>query len=409
MPSGFRAFRVFVISAAAAVLFASCASQARDLDAPLTIVPLALRAASPSSLPRLTVSGDRVMVSWVETSESTATLKYAERTSAGWSEPRTAAAGRGWFISYADLPSVLPLADGTLVAQWLVSTDEHREAYDLHLTFSKDKGLTWSAPTMPHHDGTKTQHGFASWLPTPDGGVRVVWLDGRQTDNPENDNMSIRAAVFDASGAETSESLIDDRVCDCCPTALALTSEGPIAAFRDRSANEVRDIAVSRLVNGAWTAARAVHDDGWEIEACPVNGPAIAASGRIVVVAWFTAAHEQGRAFVAFSQDAGVTFGAPVRLDDAASLGRVDVALLEDGSAMASWLEFADGHSTLRLRRVDTSGRRGPAQTVSSIGAVEGRPSGYPRLVRRGHELLFAWTETQGGKSTVKTAAAKLP
>jgi hypothetical protein len=238
MPSGFRAFRVFVIGALAAVLSASCASQARDLDAPLTIVPLALRAASPSSLPRLTVSGDRVMVSWVETSESTATLEYAERTPAGWSEPRTAAAGRGWFISYADLPSVLPLADGTLVAQWLVSTDEHREAYDLQLTFSKDKGQTWSAPTTPHHDGTKTQHGFASWLPTPGGGVRVVWLDGRQTDNPENDNMSIRTAVFDASGAETSESLIDDRVCDCCPTAMALTSEGPIAAFRARSAHE---------------------------------------------------------------------------------------------------------------------------------------------------------------------------
>lgn len=408
MKTSLSCVRVLVAGCALAVAACSASAQ-REFSRPLTIEPLTLAAAPPSAMPRLTVTGDRAIVSWVDTLDTMATLKYAERTATGWSEPRAATSGRGWFLSSADLPSVLPLADGTLVAHWLVSTDQHREAYDLHLTFSKDKGQTWSAPTTPHHDGTKTQHGFASLLPMPGGGVRLVWLDGRQTDDPVNDNMSVRAAVFDSSGAQTSESIVDDRVCDCCPTALALTSEGPIAAFRDRSAKEVRDIAVSRLVNGAWTAARAVHDDGWEIEACPVNGPAIAAAGRTVVVAWFTAAHDQGRAFAAFSQDAGVTFGAPVRLDDVASLGRVDVALLDDGSAVASWIEFADGGATLRIRHVDGSGRRGPAQTVSSIGAASGRPSGYPRLVHRGQELLFAWTETQEGNSIVKTAAARLP
>lgn len=408
MKTSLSCVRVLVAGCALAVAACSASAQ-REFSRPLTIEPLTLAAAPPSAMPRLTVTGDRAIVSWVDTLDTMATLKYAERTATGWSEPRAATSGRGWFLSSADLPSVLPLADGTLVAHWLVSTDQHREAYDLHLTFSKDKGQTWSAPTTPHHDGTKTQHGFASLLPMPGGGVRLVWLDGRQTDDPVNDNMSVRAAVFDSSGAQTSESIVDDRVCDCCPTALALTSEGPIAAFRDRSAKEVRDIAVSRLVNGAWTAARAVHDDGWEIEACPVNGPAIAAAGRTVVVAWFTAAHDQGRAFAAFSQDAGVTFGAPVRLDDVASLGRVDVALLDDGSAVASWIEFADGRATLRIRHVDGSGRRAPAQTVSSIGAASGRPSGYPRLVHRGQELLFAWTETQEGNSIVKTAAARLP
>ena len=122
--------------------------------------------------------------------------------------------------------------------------------------------------------------------------------------------MTVRAATFDRDGRQAGETLIDDRVCDCCPTAVALTSDGPIAAFRDRSPKEVRDISVSRLVNGAWTPSASVHDDGWTIDACPINGPAVAARGRDVVVAWFTAKQDQGQAFAAFSRDGGRTFGA---------------------------------------------------------------------------------------------------
>ena len=34
---------------------------------------------------------------------------------------------------------------------------------------------------------------------------------------------------------------------------VAVTSDGVITAFRDRSDKEIRDIAVSRLENGTWT------------------------------------------------------------------------------------------------------------------------------------------------------------
>lgn len=390
------------------VVCTSCASNARSVDEPLKIGPLALGASADSMMPRLTVFGGRAILSWVEGDDARATLRYAERTPAGWSEPRTAASGSDWFLSAADVPAVMRLADGTLVAEWLKSTDAAAEAYDLLLAFSHDDGRTWSAPDTPHHDGTKTQHGFAAIVERPGSGFWLAWLDGRQTAQGAGgggDNMSLRAATFDPTGRQTSDALIDDRVCDCCPTAIAVTAEGPIVAFRDRSKEEIRDISVARLVNGAWSAPHPVHADGWEIHGCPVNGPAIAASGRTVVVAWFTAANDQGRAFAAFSQDAGATFGQPVRLDDGQSIGRVDVALLDDGSALASWIEPASGRAELRIRRVSASGGRGNAQTVASVGGASGRTSGYPRLIRHGGELLFAWTET---RSTVKTAAAKL-
>jgi hypothetical protein len=355
----------------------------------------------------MTVTGDSAMVSWIETQGQTALLKFAQRTAAGWSEPRTAASGKDWFVNSADVPSVIRLDDGTLAAHWLQNTDVASEAYDLRIAFSKDAGITWTSPVSPHHDGTRTEHGFASLFQAPGAGLGLVWLDGRtlETDGGKgNDSMSLRAAVFDRNGEQLSESLVDERVCDCCPTSVAITSDGPIVAFRDRSATDIRDIAVARTVAGRWSPPATVHDDGWQLAACPVNGPAVSAKGRTVAVAWMTGKDDNGRSFAAFSKDGGSTFGGAIRLDDSASLGRVDIELLDDGSAVASWVEFADQRAQLRIRWIDSSGSRGAAQTVAGLGAE--RTSGYPRLGRRGHELLIAWTETLDGRSAVRTDVA---
>jgi hypothetical protein len=219
--------------------------------------------------------------------------------------------------------------------------------------------------------------------------------------------MSVRFATFDANWKRTSEVPVDLRVCECCPTTAVVTSDGPIAAFRNRTDDEVRDIYVARLEKGKWTDPKAVHHDGWKINACPVNGPMLSARGREVAIAWFTATNDQGRAFVAFSHDAGRTFGSPIRLDDAGTLGRVDVELTSDGSAIASWIEFADQRAQFRVRRVESSGSKSASVTVS--GLAGSRASGYPRVALMGDEVLFAWTESADGRSQLRTAFARLP
>jgi hypothetical protein len=218
--------------------------------------------------------------------------------------------------------------------------------------------------------------------------------------------MSVRFATFDRAWNQTAETLIDPRVCECCPTAAVVTADGPIAAFRNRSDDETRDIYVSRFEGGSWSEPKAVHADGWKIPACPVNGPALSASGRRVAIAWFTVKDEQGRAFATFSDDAGRTFGAPIRVDDAGSLGRVDVELLPDGSALATWIEFVDQRAQFRARTIQPSGARSPALTVAGI--ERSRASGYPRVARHGDELVFAWTESTDGRLRVHTASARL-
>jgi len=366
------------------------------------VEPIAVPSAADSSEPRLSVRGNRALLSWIEQSDEHAALKFAERTPSGWSDPRTVASGDDWFINFADVPSVVALADGSLAAHWLQQGKGDDEAEDIRVAFSRDEGRTWSAPVSPHHDGTPTEHGFASLFPSPGArGFGLVWLDGRS-----GKNMDLRGALFDPKGSQISETVIKARVCECCPTAAGVTSEGPIVAFRNRTADEIRDIHVSRLVNGRWTAPVPVHRDNWKIEACPINGPSLSADGRSVAVAWFTVSADAGHVFAAFSTDAGRTFGPPVRVDDVGAVGRAEIALLSDGSAAVAWIELAGGRSEFKLRRIEPGGARSDARSVAGLGV--GRASGYPRMARHGDELLFAWTDETGG-SHVRTAAARLP
>ena len=374
------------------------------------VTPLTSPAAPNSGQPQLSVQGNRVVLSWVERSGDSAILRFSERTDSGWTEAGTVASGANWFVNWADVPSVVPLQHESLAAHWLQKSAASTYAYDVRLAFSRDHGRTWSASVTPHHDGTQTEHGFASLFAMPGQGLGLVWLDGRQMqegahDGMDGGNMSLRAAMFDPDGNQASETSIDDRVCECCPSAAAVTADGPIVAYRNRTADEVRDIYVARLVGGKWTEPRAVHTDNCRIAACPVNGPALSAHGRDVAIAWFTAVGNEGHVYAAFSSDAGATFGSPIRIDDVEAVGRVDVELLADGSAAVTWIEFADQRSEFRIRRAERGGSRSPSRAVSGIAA--GRSSGYPRLARRGNELLFAWVET-GAQPQVRTAVAQL-
>ncbi len=404
---------LLILVLANVVASAAC-GRTRAVAWPPTVTPLQSPAGANSFEPQLTASDRGVILSWIERAGKTAHLKFAERSSSGWTPATTVASGDDWFLSYADVPAVFRMANGTLLATWQQLTDEFIEATNLRLTYSTDNGKTWAPSFLPHNDGTKSQHGFPTFFDMAGGGIGLVWLDGRNNefdfDNPNKAAMNLRYGAFDASWKQTADTLVDGRVCECCPTTAVPTSDGILTAYRDRSEKEVRDIAVSRLQNGAWSEPVPVHADNWEIEACPVNGPMLSANGRDVAAAWFTAATGEGQSFAAFSTDAGRTWGAPIRLDDAASLGRVGVTLLDDGSAIVSWVEYADRRGQFRARRVERSGAKSAPITLAG---VSGSPTtGYPRIARHGDELVFAWAETTGDASdptfAVKTAVASL-
>ncbi len=380
-------------------------------EAPLSFREIATPAAAGSGEPNLhAASNGEVLLSWIEPAgDGRHALRFARIEDEAWSAPRTIAEGTDWFVNWADFPSLTRLDDGVLAAHFLAKSAAATYAYDVKITRSDDGGATWSTPVTPHRDGTPTEHGFVSMVPMPEGRLLAAWLDGRNTGGDGHGGhgaMTLRAAVLGPDGALSDEAELDARICDCCQTSAVRTPHGVLVAYRDRSEGEIRDIAVVRLHEGRWSAPQPLHADGWEIHGCPVNGPATAAEGARVAVAWFTAAGDAPRIHASFSADEGATFGAPVAVDDGRPIGRVDVTWLPDGAALVTWVEATDEGAEIRARRVRPDGARAPSFTIARTSPA--RASGFPRLARSGARVYLAWTEA-GEPSAVHTAVAVLP
>lgn len=360
--------------------------------------PINSPARAGSREPNLATRPDgRVVMSWLEPSGGAGmALRCATYNGRRWSKPSTIATGDSFFVNWADFPSVRPLGGDRLAAHWLWRSGAGTYAYDVRISQSEDGGRTWSQPITPHRDGTASEHGFVS-LVSDTGSAFAVWLDGRKTAGHEEGapgpmpDMTLRAASVMRDGRLQDEAELDGRTCDCCQTAAVTTERGILVAYRDRSPDEVRDIYVTRREDGRWSAPQAVHTDNWHIAGCPVNGPALAAQRSHVAIAWYTAAADTPRVFVAFSEDAGAHFGPPTRIDDGSPLGRVHVVLLADGSALATWLEASGHDALLRARRIPVHESPETAITVARTSAA--RASGCPRVVRYGEAIMFAWTE----------------
>ena len=376
------------------------------------IKELPVPAGAHSTTPNLSRSpqGD-IFLSWVEaTADGRHRLQFSRWQQKGWTAPRTVATGENWFVNWADFPSLAAIDTTLLAAHWLVKSAASPYAYDMHIATSDDGGRHWSAPLRPHNDGTATEHGFVSLLPYGNH-FWAFWLDGRNYANADTAaplqqrGMTLRAALLDRNDTIRETALLDSLTCDCCQTDAAIGSEGLIVAYRDRSPGEIRDIAVVRYHNGRWTAPQIVHRDGWRINGCPVNGPAIAAEGKHVAVAWFTEALGIPRVLAAFSRDGGRSFAPPVVVDDQKPLGRVDVALADDGAAWVSYLSATGDSAAIRLARLTTEGRRTTVFTVAQTAAR--RSAGFPRIAVTGRQLFIAWTQP-GAAAQVKSAVLQI-
>ncbi len=360
-------------------------------------------------------SDDAVVLTWLEEVERRRwALKIASRKNGSWSPPLTVKESDRFFANWADFPSFVEQRDGTWVVHWLEKTAANTYAYHVKLAISKDRGETWSEPIVPHRDDSPREHGFVSMVPWQTDGVALVWLDGRnmtsadgadERGDMDTGEMSLRATTLGPGGALGPDVLIDERTCECCQTALAVTSRGLIAAYRDRSDSEIRNIAVARMENGVWSEPTPVHDDGWYYPGCPVNGPQLSAAGDTVAVAWFTAPEQKTATYVAYSMDGGETFGAPIRVDDGDPLGRVDVELLDHGAALVVWLERTKSAAAIRARVVHPDGTADAAWNVAMTS--ESRGSGFPRMARVGSEVVFAWTLV-GPDGGVRVATARV-
>ncbi len=391
-----------------------------------------LQAAAGSASPDLSIAPDgHLLLSWMnqQTGRRTALQFGAYSEDAGWqSQARTIAVGNSLKSSWADGQHLRATPDGALWAQWLQATTAEggsAHAREVILARSRDGGMTWTQMTRVSPEASAAEHGFAALWPVGSNALGVAWLDGAEpTDAAEHGH-----AMTDDEHAEHSEhhggatlptvlhateynmdlqrgtvQNIDTLACDCCRTDVAMTARGPLLVWRDRSEKEVRDIASARFENAAWTPPKLVHADGWTIDGCPMNGPAVAADGEVAVTAWYTEAGGTPQVQLARSSDAGDHFATPVAVDQGAAVfGQVAVALTAQ-QVWVSWLrEDASGQTLMLARYAPDLSKRLQTLEVAKL-AAKGHASGLPQLVANASGAWLVWTDVSNGAPHLKGA-----
>ncbi|MFS8136785.1 MAG: hypothetical protein ACMG50_01535, partial [Thermomonas sp.] len=259
-------------------------------------------------------------------------------------------------------------------------------------------------------DGKAAEHGFAALWPEGQDSMGIAWLDGRAKEPAQDEaheaagSMQLRTLSFNQDLERGADVELDGKTCDCCQTDAALTTKGPLVVYRDRSDDEIRDIAVVRRNAGKWGAPVSVHADGWKIAGCPVNGPAIAASGNDAVVSWYSEAGDMPALRLARTTDAGDTFAAPVLVDSGKQvLGHVDVAV-DAKQAWVSWLRDANGVQTLMLARYTPDLSRELQRMDVATLKGRGHATGTPKLVVNNTAAWLVWTDVIGGVAHLQGA-----
>ena len=372
--------------------------------------------------PNLCVSTNgEVFMSWIEyKNDSTDILMFSRLDNNEWSEPNIIAEGSNWFVNWADFPSIKSYknSDQYLAAHWLQKSDVGVYDYDVRISQSTNAGKTWKSSFILHNDNIAAEHGFVSMLPISDEKILAVWLDGRKTKSQLTQHqhshgnghshgpMTLRTAEFDIEGNIYQEMELDDKVCDCCQTDIALTDDGPIVVYRDRSDTEIRDISYVRKVNHTWSKPKSIANDNWNIAGCPVNGPAIDAKGKVIAVAWYTIDEDISKVKVCFSFNSGASFEKPIEISKNNPLGRLDILLLDDNSAGVSWIEEEDNQALIKFRIVNSSGFLSNDHIISKTSPD--RSSGFPRMVQTQDQMVFAWTHSTDETKSVKAAIVEL-
>ena len=358
--------------------------------------------------PFLFSNEDKIFMSWTyKENDSVANLHYSKLNDTLWATPQRIVKGVNWFVNWADFPAIAE-NKGNLLSHFLQKSADGTYTYDIRMKLFNNNSKEWQDDFILHDDGTKSEHGFVTILPYKNDSFFVTWLDGRNTNASEGHDhhgtgaMTIRAATILGNGMKENEVELDTKTCDCCQTSATITDKGPIVVYRDRSDDEIRDISITRLVDGQWTNPKAIFNDNWKIEGCPVNGPKAVSLKNNLAVAWYTEAGEIPRVKLIFSNDNGESFNDPVIIDEINPIGRVDAAFIDKNHVLVTWVTSENNETLIKAIKVDSTGKKSNSFKIATFDPS--RSSGFPQLEILKDKAYFAWTDVTGKQTVLKTA-----
>ncbi|MBM3807726.1 MAG: exo-alpha-sialidase [Acidimicrobiia bacterium] len=281
----------------------------------------------------------------------------------------------------------------------------------IKITRSTDGGRTFQAPEALQGPGAEGDRGWHALALDAAGQPHAVWLDHRGlaaakrdgASHQAHDGMALaqRSSLYYAAPGLAPARALFAGVCYCCKTAMAVGPKGELfAAWRHVFAGNLRDMAFTSSRDGGRTFSpmARVHEDGWAINGCPDDGPAMAvdAAGAVHLVWPTVPGGTEGALHYAVAAD-GRRFAAPMRV---ATLGGPKPShpqiAMRDGRVFVAWDEVRNGIRSAALREV-TGGRQGEIVTLGAPGAT----SSYPVLAGTASGLVAAWTDGTGAESRI--------
>jgi len=356
-------------------------------------------AGASAEAPNLFLSTNGALLTWIENTQGKKIVRFARFSQVRWSNVSTVVESDELFVNWADVPAIAEAGGRIFVV--FPERSKGAQGYRSEIAVSSDGGLSFQRRGPLHSDTSDTEHGFVTFTPERVNAVRAFWLDGRAMAKPpiQPDGLRPPMRLYTAVVGEsvTDEVLLDERTCDCCNLGAGRSDKGAIVAYRDRNGDEVRDIAVVRAEDQGFSKPINLHEDGYRVAGCPVNGPALAADGSRVAITWYTYAKEEGRVKIAFSIDAGIHFSEPLTVGDsngaASPLGRVAITWADHGDAITGYVEAERERARIVLRRANPDGSLFAPFTVAETRPE--RKSGFPKMVRLDDQLLVVWTEAE--------------
>ncbi len=380
-----------------ALVAISCSSPQKEKVTPIDVhSPAGANTEEPSFF---TTQDGNMGLSWLEKKDKVVALRFSVYKNRNWSVPKTLVSGNAILTNWADFPGI-QINGNHWVAWFLQMNNPDTFAYDAMVMQSSDEGKTWTTPKRIHSDSTLTEHGFVSAVPAKNG-FQLMWLDGRLA-TEDSPIFTVRSAHLDFSGTISHRTILDNNTCTCCQTSMLNTGDDNfIALYRDRTEEEIRDVATVNFTNSDIPAKpQIIYNDEWHIPGCPVNGPRSIMNGKEIGVAWFTMSKEGvARVKFATSNDKGKTYSTPILIDEN-NLGRVDL-LADDGTYYVSFIDDTEKGAEIRIVKIEGN-RLIDYYTIAQVSPS--RKTGFPKMAmaENGNGIFVAYTNVDSKKVVMK-------
>lgn len=411
-----------------AVALASC-SRAPEPGPPTALAVEGRANATPS----VAATGDFVAVAWGASSPDGTTDVYAAVSRDGgvtFSAPVRVNDVDGEANLNGEQPPrvVLVTRDEGDPVVTVVWTAKHPEGTTLLYARSQDGGRSFGRGFVVPGTEAAGNRGWHSIAAGQNGRVGALWLDHREMASGsttatthhqhagaegqrDGAAMAQRSKLYFASldGAVAPQA-ITGGVCYCCKTTMTSGSDGALyAAWRHVYPGNIRDIAFTVSRDGGKTFASPIRvsEDGWVLDGCPENGPAMVvdAQQRVHVV-WptligggSTGSEPSLALYYAMSQD-GRQFTPRQQIPTDGVPRHVQIALSPGGGLVLAWDEGADGSRRLAMAEGTPDASGGVQFERRVLGESAGAT--YPVLAATRAGVVTAWTSGSPEASVIR-------